>query len=128
MPWQRLNKPGVQAGRTVATVSLRALIVCALAALALGAGLHVGLTGARHAAVAPARHAPLARGRSATAFALQGSLSAIIGARERAYRVTAAPGGFAADNRAQRLALRFDLSGARVGSGDRWVRLSAQAA
>ncbi len=90
--------------------SWRAVAAVALLSLAVGVALALWPSAARRGPVAR-------RGLASLPFLAQGAISGAVGADDRAYGVRASGRGFRAANPAQRLWMRFDRSGALVGSG-----------
>ncbi len=107
-------------------VSLRALVCAGVLAVLAGGAALVGVR-AGHSGAAAGRQAAASRpGLSSLPLALQGPVSASLGADERGYGARAAAGGFAIQNPAQRLGARFDATGAQISSGALRVKLSLQ--
>jgi hypothetical protein len=103
-----------------AVIPWRALVAAALLAVLLGAALAKGLGGESSATAARVHSGrPGASWRGAPSVlpaAALGPVSAALGTSARAYRLSASGGGFAAENPAQRLELRFDRSGVQLSS------------
>jgi hypothetical protein len=107
----------------------RALAVAALLSLLFGYLLSQ-LLGARHPSItAVAGHRPAGpqHGLSSLPLAVQGPVSAALGADDRAYHIWASRGGFQAINPSQRFNESFDSSGVVVATGEVRVALSLRA-
>jgi FG-GAP repeat len=111
-----------------AVLPWRALVVAALLSVVLGTALYEGLAGERSSVAPPVRPGGFShKGLASLPLSLQGAVSGALGADNRAYRVSASDGGFAAASPAQRLSLRFGRSGVSLSSGAAQVALSLRA-
>ena len=109
-------------------VSWRALATAALLSVVFGAALFEGVAGERTSVAPAVRSGGFShKGLLSLPLAVQGPVSAALGAGSPAYRVSTSSGGFAAASPAQRLSLRFGRSGVSVGSGATHLGLSLQA-
>jgi hypothetical protein len=108
----------------------RVLLVAAVLALALGAGLHESLSVWRSslAPVAVRSHRGFSdKSLLSLPLAAQGPISTALGADGLAYRVSADQGGFRASSPAQHLSTSFTRSGVSVRTGAAQVGLSLSA-
>ena len=111
-----------------AAVSWRALVIAALLSVLLGAALSESLAGERSSVAPAVRSGGFShKGLLSLPLAAQGPVSAALGADDRAYRVGAWKGGFAAVSPAQRLSVRFERSGVSLSSRATRVGLSLRA-
>jgi hypothetical protein len=128
---QAASAPSVSVGDTAAwwrrgALTWRAFAVVAMLSLSLGALLHESLGGGS-ASLAPSH----ARGAShegllSLPLAAQGPVSAVLGARSAAYKVSGYGGGFRTASPAQRLTATFSREGIAVSSGTTRVGLSVR--
>ena len=106
-------------------VPWRHAMVAALLSMLLGVVLEQGLATERHtSAPPPTRFAGAPRERlSSLPAPARAPVSAALGSADPRYRVSAFRGGFQAVNPGQRLRVRFERSGVRIGSGAAWLAL-----
>jgi hypothetical protein len=123
----------VGVGTATRAVPWRAVMAAALLSLLLGVVLSQGLAGQLfHTSRTVRFHPTLSRpaphmSLSTLPLAAQGIVSEALGVDDRAYRIHAAESGLRAVNPKQHLSLRFDRSGASVGSGTTHLGLSVHA-
>jgi hypothetical protein len=112
---------------TTAAVRSRRLAIAALLSLLVGATLYQGSASVRSSGL-PVRSGSSSReALSSLPMAAQGTISATLGADDRAYRVSAFANGFQAQSPAQRLHIRFASSGVQIASGKVELGLSLRA-
>jgi hypothetical protein len=112
---------------TTAAVGSRRLAIAALLSLLAAATLYQGSATVRSSGLRVYSGSSSRKGLSSLPMAAQGTISATLGADDRAYRVSALGSGFQAQSPAQRLDIRFARSGVQIVSGKVELGLSVRA-